>query len=215
MKLKLASDSGMTLIEIIAALVILIIMVAGFATLFSFAGTSVFISGHDSVANEGGRTGTENLLAGPVSEDGADVVVSIDWNDSLDKTSVDTKRESTDVPIVRGPDGSFDLYRRPDAEIEIEHPAQRPFPILHTVIYDLNGGYLETSDGQRTYYRFSEEVHAGQHLNPHELFMYHPDGLRFSHWFITTTREEWNWQPRGPYYDIFRSLHLVAVWKEP
>jgi len=213
MKRKLASDSGMTLVEIVAALVILVIMVAGFATLFSFAGTSVFISGHDSVANADSRAETELLLSGPIAEGaGTATQIGIDWREGHAEKEVDVTHESMDVPIVRGPDGSFDLYRRPDAAIDMLNPDQRPFPHIHTIVYDFNGGYAIIEG--RVFYRAVEVSHAGIQLNEHNRGVVHPDGLVFSHWLILDTGETWVWNPRE-FYNVFRSMYLIIIWKEP
>jgi len=205
MKRKLASNSGLTLIEIIAALVILVIMVAGFATVFSFAGTSVFISARDSVANADSRTETDTLLAGPIGA-GTDVQVDLNWNEGHAGQTVATTRESTDVPISRGPDGSFDLYRRPRTLIPPEITDPREIPYIHNITYDFNGGF-----NNQGYTSVVTIVHAGSMINPYHNHLTHPDGLRFSHWLITNTGEIYVFDYRNP-FDIHESLYLLAIW---
>ena len=213
MKRKLTSDSGMTLIEIVAALVILIIMVAGFATLFSFAGTSVFISGHDSAANADSRTETEFLLSGPIGEGAQMTQIGIGWHEGYIEKKVAVAHESTDVPTVRGPDGSFDLYRREDGKVDSPRLDDRPYPSLHTVIYDFNGGYY-IAQGE-FFYSSTLALFTGSSLTHIHQRLIHPAGLRFSHWVIQDSGEEWVWQPVVELlYRVDRSMYLVAVWMD-
>ena len=60
MKKIINSKSGLTLIEIIAAMVMIVIMLSVFLTLYLFASNNIIRSGHDTVSNSVARA-TANL----------------------------------------------------------------------------------------------------------------------------------------------------------
>ena len=232
MKNRFSSESGMTLIEIIAAMVILVIIVAGFATVFSFAGTSVFIAGHDAVSSADGRTAADSVLASDFSEGSEDADARIRWKEGAQTSDVSVAHVSIDVPTARGPDGDFNLYRRPPNEIPRENPAYRPFPYLHKVFYDYNGGskleFVSPSNWDNLYESYYNDTVL--HNNGLISFNFHNvNNLTFNHndgmprypivrpgftmvgWLVNETGDIINRENRE--YDVHRSLFLIAIWE--
>ena len=81
MKLRFTSESGMTLIEVITALLFLVIIAIGFTTLFTFTGRTVNYAGRDASANADARSAANALLTAPVDKStGEQVGISIVWN---------------------------------------------------------------------------------------------------------------------------------------
>ena len=229
MKNRLSSKSGLTIIEIVAAMVILVIMVAGFATVFSFAGTSVFFAGHDAVSSADGRTKAENVLATAVSAGSADTDAKIKWKGGAEKSDVSVAHVSIDVPTTRGPDGDYNLYRRPLTNIPKEDLKRRPDPKIHYILFDYNGG---TRLARSNLGNLIEVAYA-QNTMPHKHgYSYHEiryttempyfDGAGISYpivrpgyslagWYVNETGEIIN--NDNSYLPIDRNMYLTAIWK--
>ena len=126
MKKILKSKSGFTLVEIVVALTVMFIMVTGFATLFSFAVTTVYIAGQDAKLNANARTETDNILNEPANPGGTKATANITWNwngspvppgtgDQVqvihEHVNVDGMREGS-VDNGEPGRGTFDVFRR-------------------------------------------------------------------------------------------------------
>jgi hypothetical protein len=113
------SKSGLTLVEIIIAMVMLIIMVVGFTTLYTFAVTTVFIAGHDSVSNADARAEADAFFAIDPDDlpDTGTYSVIIEFRGNPADPHVVTRgnviRETFEVETVRGADGEINVFRRP------------------------------------------------------------------------------------------------------
>jgi hypothetical protein len=96
-----------------------LIMVVGFSTLYTFAVTTVFLAGQDAQLNAQARSDADELLASPVdpsSPDTFDETATIVWNSGAHTTSPDVFRESVGVDGARGdPRGSLNIFRRDPA----------------------------------------------------------------------------------------------------
>jgi len=121
----------MTIVEIIAAIVILIIMVVGFTTVYSFAVTTVYNSGHDAKAVADARAEADEWLAAaamgapyaggprPVSGHTSEATISYRAGDGVPRVPetpadevIDVVHETVDVTVRLGTDRVFNLYKR-------------------------------------------------------------------------------------------------------
>ena len=140
-------------------MVILIIMVAGFATLYAFAGTTVLIAGHDAASSAGSRSNADTLLAGEFGAAGAGKDVTISWNGDALASTVSVDHASVDVPMARGSGGDFDIYRRPAAVVPILEYEARVQPSIFGQLDHYGGAtewwpsqYVNNSDTYAVYF---------------------------------------------------------------
>jgi uncharacterized protein YabE (DUF348 family) len=118
----------MTLIEVVIAMVIIIILVTGVLALFTFAGTTIFVSGEETRANTDGRTRTDTILADGFTDD-MDVVEAddlgflvssgvteavIEWNEGAVTSEPITIIDATiTVPAAQGREVSYRVFGVP------------------------------------------------------------------------------------------------------
>ena len=115
---RLKSKSGLTLVELVASMAILIIIVVGFATLYTFAVTTVFFAGHDSESNAAARSEADAFFAIepdalPVIPDStATIFLRGNRVDASFRIEVGVVHENITVTTARGDDGEINAYRR-------------------------------------------------------------------------------------------------------
>ena len=143
LKPRLKSSSGMTLIEVILALGVLLTISVGFAKLFAFAAITLNYAGYDTSANATGRSAVNTLLASPVDPlSGDSVDISIVWA----KGSADVEqdfpviRETVDVACTNGSDDEMNLYRKHKSAAEPEEPPVSDIVTTFIVYVSYGGG---------------------------------------------------------------------------
>jgi len=116
---RLASNSGLTLIETVMAMVMMIILITGFASIFAFTSVTTYNAGTDAISNAEARSETDfRLSENAVGTTNATVIFTFNRDDPsggrttpeipviMDKVSVDT-----DVPY--SPKVNYRVFRKP------------------------------------------------------------------------------------------------------
>ena len=114
---RLVENSGFTLIESVIVMILFIILVTGFASIYAFTSVTTYHAGHNSIANASARTDTDKLLA--------DVVNPSPSPADRGTANIKFHGTSTDVPIdnviretgestadVTGRTVEFKIYRK-------------------------------------------------------------------------------------------------------
>ena len=117
---RLITKSGFTLVETIIAMVLMIILVTGFASIYAFTSVTTYHAGRTTKTTAGARTETDKMLSIPVDPGAASVPVGIVFNGSGGSLpdTIDTVRETYETPVdaditkthVR--DVEFRIYRK-------------------------------------------------------------------------------------------------------
>jgi len=83
---RLASKAAFTLVETIVTMVMFIILVAGFASVFAFTSVTTYHAGRNGITNAEARTETDKVLVGDIlaNADLDPVSVTITFNGAVD-----------------------------------------------------------------------------------------------------------------------------------
>ena len=119
MKRLLSSNSGMTLIEIVLAMMFLAIIAGGILLQLEFSGVAMNHAGINTGITAAARTTTNGLLATPVNPNGTSVDATINWKTGTTNPAGSTETTVSvihdQVEIINSSnkkDGGFNLYRR-------------------------------------------------------------------------------------------------------
>ena len=163
-----------------ASVIVLMIIVIGFATLYSFAVTNVHYAGHDSRSIADARAAADRRLVEPERSDAFHVAqdAEVVWsaNNSGKLRTYRVVREEVDIDSVRDDAGSLTIYKR--------------YSDLVRIVY-LNGGtgvpYVELSLERGSLHTILDAATAGVEDPPHPSMNFRgwntrPDGygVRFS-----------------------------------